>query len=137
MMRCSLALLFVMLLIACIGESAPLIASNVVVTDVRPGSEMRAGYFSLTNTTGKAIVITGVVSPQFAAVEMHETVLQDGVSRMRRLDTITLPARETIVFAPGAKHLMLMRPTGRTDVVELQFFAGDAPLISVSTRVGE
>ena len=137
MTRISLILLAALLLTACAGESAPLVAGNVVVTDARPGTGMRAGYFFLTNTTGEAIVITGVRSPQFAAVEMHETVLQDGVSRMRKLDSITLAPRQTIEFAPGARHLMLMRPTGDTEAVTLQFFAGDTPLITVSTSSGK
>ena len=137
MTRISLPLPAALLLLACAGESAPLVASNVVVTEARPGTELRAGYFDLTNTTEAAIVITAVASPQFAAVEMHETVFNDGVSRMRKLDSIAIAPRATVTFAPGAKHLMLMQPIGDTDVVTLQFFAGDAPLITVSTGVGE
>ena len=137
MTRISLTVLAALLLTACTGESAPLVAGNVIVTDARPGTGMRAGYFSLTNTTGEAIVVTGVRSPQFTAVEMHETVLTNGIAQMRKLDSITLAPRQTTEFAPGARHLMLMGPTGDTESVTLQFFAGDTPLITVSTSSGK
>lgn len=136
-MRTKLMLLAALFLAACMGESAPLVAANVIVTEPRPGTGMRAGYFELSNTTDETIVITAVASPQFAAVEMHETVLKDGISRMRKLDGITVAPHATIVFAPGARHLMLMQPTGATKAVTLHFFSGDAPLITVSAGVSE
>lgn len=137
MTRAALVLLAALPLAACPGESAPLVAGNVIVTEARPGTGMRAGYFELSNTTGDTIVITAVSSPQFEAVEMHETVLKDGISRMRKLDSITIAPHATIEFAPGARHLMLIQPTADTDVVTLQFFAGDAPLIAVSASLRE
>jgi len=125
-----------LLLCGCSGEPAPLVAADVVLTKIRPGAEARAGYFSLTNTSGEPIVITAVSSPQFEAVEMHESVLEDGVSRMRALEKVTIAPDQTIKFEPGGRHLMLMRPTGATGTVTLHFLAGEAPLLSVTAAVG-
>ena len=124
-------------LAACSGDSAPLIASDVEVNKPRPGASMSAGYLTITNSTSDAVIITGVSSPQFAAVEMHETQIVDGVSRMRGLDSVTVPAGGSLAFSRGGKHLMLMRPTGEAGSVTLVFHAGDVPVLTVSASAAE
>lgn len=75
-----------------------------------PGGAMAAGYFELRNPGHRSLVLQSVSSPAFASVEMHETVEVDGLSRMRELETVTVPAGETVRFEPGGRHLMLMGP---------------------------
>ena len=74
-----------------------------------PGQQMSAGYLSLTNNTGEAISISRVVSPQFEAVEMHESLLENGVAKMRRIPQLTVPPNSTVSLERGGKHLMLKR----------------------------
>jgi hypothetical protein len=127
------AVLLALFLMSCTEGQAPLTASNVIVTQPVPGMTMSAGYFELTNNSGQAISITHVTSPEFASVEMHQTVIEDDVARMTALGTLTLQAGETVSFEPGGKHLMLMRPSDDIDSVTLQFFAGESVLLSVTT----
>ncbi|MDH3547119.1 MAG: copper chaperone PCu(A)C [Gammaproteobacteria bacterium] len=122
---------------ACSADSPPLIASNVVITQPMPGAHMSAGYLALANSSGQAITITAVSSPDFESVEMHESVLEDGVARMHPLEEITIPPHQGVVFERGAKHLMLMRPVDAIDTVTLQFYAGDALVLSINTTVGD
>ena len=63
----------------------PLVAADVVITVPMPGALVSAGYLSLTNTTPETIRISHVVSPQFAAAEIHKSTLEDGVAKMRRI----------------------------------------------------
>ena len=133
MKQLSFVILSALLLAACTEEQAPLTASNVIVTQAVPGMPMSAGYFELTNNSGQAISITHVTSPEFASVEMHETIIKDEVARMTPLGTLTLQSGETVSFEPGGKHLMLMRPSDDIDSVTLQFFAGESVLLSVTT----
>lgn len=51
--------------------------------------------------------LTGVTSPLAARVEMHETRAQGGAMRMLPVKSLDVAARSHIMFAPGAKHLML------------------------------
>lgn len=111
---------------------APLVAKNVVVTRPMPGMKMSAGYLSLTNNTDAPIRVTRVSSPQFAAVELHESTVEDGVARMRELPELLIPPRGAVTLERGGKHLMLMRPTGDSDEVSLSFFDGDEPLLSIA-----
>ena len=123
------------LLFACSYNSAPLQATDVVVTAPRPGMQMSAGYFTLTNSATQPINITHVTSPQFEAVEKHESVIEDGMARMYPLGDLMVPAGSSIVFEPGGKHLMLMRPIGEFDLVTLQFHADKAVLLTVSVAL--
>ncbi len=65
-----------------------------------------AGYFQLTGFGGSE-VLTGASSPAAERIELHLTSEENGVSRMRKLDQISLPTTGTLAFEPGAHHLML------------------------------
>lgn len=121
----------------CTVDSAPLIAKDVVIMKPTPDAQMGAGYLALTNTTDQAITISKVTSPEFASVEMHQSYLEDGISRMRPLATVTIPPDSMIVFERGAKHLMLMGPTASASNITLQFYADDALILSVNAPIEE
>ena len=134
-MRC-VALIICLILSACGGEAkAPLVASDIVITEPMPGRHMSAGYISFTNNTSDAINITHVVSPEFEAVEMHESLVEDGIAKMRRIAALTIPANSSVSLQRGGKHLMLMRPTGALDTVSLSFYSGDTLLLNVKAPV--
>lgn len=131
------ALLLVLLVGACSSDMPPLTISDVVVKKPMPGMMMSAGYFSLSNNTSEPVVITQVTSPQFGAVEMHESVVEDGIARMIKLGDLTVAPESTVDFVPGGKHLMLMRPGENLDNVTLEFYAGDAVILSVNVAASE
>lgn len=128
-------LLAVLLATACAPDGPPLSVDELVVTRPLPGSGMSAGYLTLRNGSAEDIVVTRVASPEFAAVAMHESVLEDGVSRMRPLSSLVVPARGAVRLEPGGKHLMLQGATAAGTTVTLQFYAGDTPLLTVSTTL--
>lgn len=41
---------------------------------------------------------------------IHETVVKNGISRMRDAPSLALLAHGQLIFAPGGRHLMLMNP---------------------------
>lgn len=136
-MRKLLATLLAVGIAACSVDSAPLLASDVIVMKPLPGTHVGAAYLALTNTTDEAVTITKVASPDFEAVTLHETILEDGVSRMVALRELAIPPRQTVALERGGRHLMLMRPVGAIDSVTLQFFADDALLLSVDATVAD
>lgn len=113
---------------------APLVAKNVIVTRPMPGMKMSAGYLSLTNNTDTPIRVTRVTSPQFGAVELHESTVEDGVARMRAIPELVVPAHGTATLERGGKHLMLMAPGGDSDDVSLNFYDGDQLLLSIAAN---
>jgi len=132
-----IAFLLVLLVGACTSDAPPLTISDVVIKKPMPGMMMSAGYFSLNNNTSEPVVITHVTSPQFGSVEMHESVVEDGIARMLKLGELTLPPGSAVDFIPGGKHLMLMRPDENLDSVTLEFYSGDAVILSVNVSASE
>lgn len=131
MSRCAI---FVLALsaFACSGESGPALSvTDVTITRPLPGTSMSAGYFIMQNHGSSAVVVTAIDSPQFARVEMHETVIENDVSRMRGIDELRMNPGERIRFEPGGKHLMLMQARGSLQTVTLNVYSGETLLLSV------
>lgn len=137
MMRSPLHVLVVAGLFACSPESAPLVASDVVITRPLPGTQMSAGYLVLSNSSDQPITITRVTSPDFASITLHESIIQDDISRMLALNAVTIPAHGKIEFKRGARHLMLLRPLGTGATATLQFYADDVPVLTVKAVIEE
>ena len=71
---------------------------------------MMAGFGRIENACGDAVAVVGVRSDAFADVSLHETRIVDGVSRMRAVPRLAVPAGGSVELKPGGLHLMLMRP---------------------------
>ena len=133
----SFLVLAVLLFAACGAPQPPLVASDVEITRPMPGRSMSAGFFVLTNNTGADIRVTRVTSPQFGAVEIHETTIEDGIARMRELDALIVPAHGSVTLERGGKHLMLMQAKELGDSVSLQLFSEDAPVLDIVYSFGD
>ena len=68
-----------------------------------------AAYMKISNPTDKDVIIIGASASDVANnVELHQSFIDEkGVSRMRSVDTIVVPAKTDIELAPGAIHIML------------------------------
>lgn len=86
-------------------QSVQVRAARVVMPP--PGVSMAAGYFELDNPGATPLVLESLESSAFESVEMHETVDDNGVSRMRPLANATIAPGATLRFEPGGMHLML------------------------------
>ena len=100
-----------LILTAGCGESGPAMSvSGVQVIAPAPGRKASVAYFTIHNRGSNAVLLNGVTSPQFGRVEMHETVLEMGIARMRALTSLKVDARSSVELAAGGKHLMLSEP---------------------------
>ncbi|GHA75118.1 hypothetical protein GCM10007067_10280 [Lysobacter bugurensis] len=84
---------------------------------------MLAGFARITNPCDAPIIITGARSKRFADVSLHESKIVDGMSRMRAVPRLTVPARGAVSLQPGGLHLMLMgaqAPVKTGDRVEVE-----------------
>lgn len=134
-MRRHLLLVPLLIIAACSEpQGPPVVASSIVVTAPAPDMTMAAAYLEIANRSGEAIRITRVTSPQYSSVEMHETTIDDGIARMRKIAALDIADGETVIFERGGKHLMLMHPNGTPDIVTLNFYSGELLLLSVSTE---
>ncbi len=138
-MKRAIALIMCMLAVACSPpEGASLIISNVVVLEPLPGTSMTAGYLTVENNSYQPIAIEKVTSPQFARVEMHETVIRDDVTRMVSLLPLIVERHSNIVFEAGGKHLMMSDPSQKILPglpVSVEFHYDTGGLLIVATTV--
>lgn len=134
-----LLVLYLAVLVASCGESGPpLTATGVVAFAPLPGSEVSAAYLTLHNHSQEALTIQQVSSPEFAKVEIHESMTVDDVIRMRRLDSLTLDAGTSTRFVSGGKHLMLIEPVSELapgQSVTLQFEYNAGGILIVNTQL--
>ncbi len=108
-----------------------LLVERAWIRTAPPGAMMLAGYAILRNDGDALITVTGASSTDFGSVSLHESVEEGGVARMRALDRVEIKPGTTVMFAPGGKHLMLMRPqleikSGGSVKIHLDTSAGDA-----------
>lgn len=76
-----------------------------------PGGGPSAGYFRLENTTGARLILEGAHCPGFGRTTLHRSIEEGGTSRMEHVESLPVPAGETVAFRPGGYHMMLMEPT--------------------------
>ena len=125
----------VSLLVACVDESGPpLVVSDVVIKRPIPGATVSAGYLELKNTSGQPITITGIASPQFESVEIHETIIADGIAGMRPVAQLSIAPGLSVRLEPGGKHLMLKQADSEAETVTLQLYSGSEMIISLDAK---
>jgi copper(I)-binding protein len=94
-----------------------------------PGDLPAAGYATITNLGDAPLTLLGVSSRDYGSVMFHRTRLERGMETMLPLDSLAVPPRSSVSFAPGGNHLMLMQPLhaiapGDRLILTLHFSAG-------------
>jgi len=117
--------------------------SNAWAKPTIAGKNLTAAFFDLKNTGDKPIKLEGV-SIQNGIAEIHNTIEENGISKMRQMDFVEIPAGQTINFKPRAMHIMLTNlknPINEGDKVKLSLhFNNDEAMnitIPVSAKVVE
>lgn len=127
------------LAVACSEPAGPpLSISNIVILEPLPGAGTAAAYLEIENRSAEPLTINSITSPQFGRIEMHETVIENDIARMRAIKSLTVAEHSRVQFAPGGKHLMLFDP--RVSVaagtpVTIDFYDDGNGLISVATTI--
>ena len=93
------------------------------------GSALRVAYLDITNP-GPADWIVSVSSDAHETASLHESLLDDGVARMRPRKRVELPPGTTVNFGPGGLHVMLGAPRRPLSV-------GDTLTLTVSLASGK
>jgi copper(I)-binding protein len=87
-----------------------------------------AGYLTISNGGDAAVDVLAAQSDRFRMVSIHETVIDNGVARMRELTRLELAPGKTVQFKPGGLHLMLMQPRSEVmpgEHIEITFLLSD------------
>jgi copper(I)-binding protein len=72
------------------------------------GATVGAGYLTITNKGAEADRLIGGSAAPAARFEVHNTVTENGVARMRQVTGLEIKPGETVELAPGGMHVMFM-----------------------------
>ena len=91
------------------------------------------------NHGDKSDKLIGAKSTVAKMVEVHTHVHKDGVMSMQKVDSLEIPAGETVLFKPGGLHLMLMglqqeMKEGNEFKIDLHFEKAGDVTINVKVR---
>lgn len=87
-----------------------LLISDPFTMPAPPGAPHAAAYLEIGVEEGEAAVLVGASSPASASVELHDMTMDDGVMRMRRVESIEVAVGDTLSMRPGGGyHLMLLQ----------------------------
>lgn len=75
-----------------------------------PGMPMGAAFAVVRNACAQPAEVVGAASPDFADVSLHETRIENGMSRMRAIARVPVKPGASIELKPGGLHVMLMEP---------------------------
>lgn len=109
-MKKIIALLLLCLpLAACARDCSPQVKDGWI--RLMPGGmPMQAGFGRIDNRCPMPATIVSASSPAYGSVELHESKMVDGVSRMREVPELRIAPDSSAVLQPGGLHLMLMQP---------------------------
>lgn len=103
-----------------------------------PGAMMLAGYMTLHNDGKVPVRFEWAQSDVFGTVELHRSLVVNGMDTMRPAGAQTIPAGGELRFAPGGLHLMLMdarRPLQVGDVVRFRLHFAGGVFVDVAAPV--
>ncbi|MFC6634457.1 copper chaperone PCu(A)C [Microbulbifer taiwanensis] len=109
------------------------------VRETLPGANMSAAYLSLRNNGETDLQLQSVEVPDLekAIADLHTTINENGVSRMRPLAQLAIPAGEVVTMTPGGLHLMLrgvQLRVGEALPLRLRFASGITLEVEVPVR---
>ena len=99
---------------------------------------MMAGFATVRNPCPAPVTLVGASSTVFESVELHETRTVEGMSRMRHVEALEVPAGGEVTLAPGGLHLMLMRPRAAVEAggaIEVELSLADGRTLRADFEV--
>jgi len=85
-------------------------AENAWVPWAPPGLKVHVAYMTIVNRGATDQIIVSAESIDYERIELHRSVINDGVSTMEAVGEVKVPANGRVEFAPTGLHLMLIGP---------------------------
>jgi hypothetical protein len=102
-----------LLLIAGSGLTAEYTAGDLVIKQIwarptPPVAAVGAAYFTLDNSQGQDERLLSAEADVAATAELHAHSMEGNMMKMHKVDAVEVPAGQTVAFAPGGLHVMLI-----------------------------
>ena len=133
----------IIIVVALCTFGAPTIAADVAVSGAwfraLPSGQPAGGYFTMKNGGPAPVQLVAAESAACGMLMLHQTVSNNGTSRMEDVKNVTVPADGTVSFEPGGYHLMCMNPgsamtPGKSVPVTLLFSDGSKVRVDFAVK---
>ncbi len=113
--------------------------ADAYVRALAPGQRVTAAYLTVRNPGGTAQALVRASSPVAEAVELHAVLTENGMTSMRPVDRIEVPAGGEARLEPSGNHVMLIgvAPIGPGDAIPLTLGFADGSSVTVEAVVRE
>jgi len=71
------------------------------------GRPMSAAYVTISNSGTADDTLISAQSDMAARIEIHSTIVENGIASMKKMDMAGVPIEEGLVMEPGGAHLMV------------------------------
>ena len=137
-------IIFATTLLAAFSAAAGIEINEPLVRLLPPGVPNTSAYMKLTNSDKQDPVLIDASSQAVKRIEIHNNVLEDGVMKMQKQESIVIKSGETFELSPGGYHLMLFGvksalSTDQIVPITLSFQNGEKVLVEakVSGNIGK
>ena len=94
-----------------------------------PGNLPAGAYCTVINHSDHTVTLIAASALDFKNAMLHKSITQNGIDKMVHVARIPIPAGQTLRFAPGGYHIMLMPPhkalkPGQRTQITLKFADG-------------
>ena len=131
--------LLLLLVAAGVHADGPSIsASHVWIREAPLGTEVMAGYLTLTNLSDRTISLDRITSPDFGEVRLQPDVQQNVKGSTQAAKALALPAHTGVTLGAGGEHLVLMRPVKTphaSDFITLTLTFSDGSSLTIMAPV--
>ena len=106
-----------------------IVIKNAWVRAAPSGSKIMAAYMIIGNQTSETITSSKIIANGFEKTEIHTSYVVDEISKMKKLNNLSIKGSESLVMEPGGLHLMLINPDEvpkRNSNVEILMFFKNA-----------
>lgn len=103
-----------------------------------PVAKNSAGFMIIKNTDSIEHQIKEVQSNISEVTELHTHIAENGMMKMRKVDSLTIPANGQIELKPGSHHVMfigLIKPLEEGQIVPIKFVFDDNSVQNLEVKV--
>lgn len=93
--------------------SGSIYLDHPMIQEAPPNAPVLGGYVTVQNTGTEDDRLLGIESPAVAKVELHQSVVTDGIARMQPLDGLLVPAGQIVWLGDNGTHAMFVDPDRR------------------------
>lgn len=103
-------LFFLLLILSCsTGNDRSIEISDAWIREAPVNSDITALYFDIQNSGSSEDRVVSINTPISDSAEIHNTIIDSrGIAKMVRLEEVKIASNNSLKFAPGGMHVMLI-----------------------------